>query len=126
MVNQKNLRARLAFSLAGRRPGRFVLSGGVTAVALMLLTAAASAPIVVSQRGRAFSPDTLTVQAGQVVQFTNEDAYPHQIYVASDTTKFESGLQLPGSTVNVTFAHDGTFEVRCAIHPRMVLHVDVQ
>jgi plastocyanin len=39
--------------------------------------------------------------------------------------KFDSGEQAVGKEVTLRFDHEGTFAVRCAIHPTMHLDVTV-
>jgi plastocyanin len=48
------------------------------------------------------------------------------IGVQSPSFAFESAEQPPGDTVDVRFTAAGTFEVRCHIHPKMLLHVDAR
>jgi len=50
----------------------------------------------------------------------------HQIYVDSKSMSFDSAEQAPGQTISVLFAQPGTFQVRCHIHPKMLLTVHVQ
>jgi plastocyanin len=82
--------------------------------------------ITVSQKNRAFSPGQLTVTRGTVVHFVNDDDVTHHVYVDSPTMKFDSGEQPVGSTVDLRFDENGTFLVRCAIHPTMRLTVTVK
>ncbi|MDQ2801275.1 MAG: cupredoxin domain-containing protein [Pseudomonadota bacterium] len=95
-------------------------------VGLPSLAAFAAGPVTVEQQDRMFQPRELHVQRGDSVRFTNNDPFVHQIYVTSDAFQYESGLQEPGSTKEIAFTTRGTFQVRCAIHPRMALNVDVQ
>ena len=92
----------------------------------VLAAAAASDIVLVEQRGRAFKPGNLDVARGQVVRFTNEDPFIHQVYVSDDKFRHDSGLQKPGATEDIAFTEAGTFQVLCAIHPRMTLSVHVQ
>jgi plastocyanin len=80
----------------------------------------------VSQKNRTFNPDRLVVARGTVVHIMNDDDVTHHVYVDSPTMKFDSGEQPVGSTVDLKFAEDGTFLVRCAIHPTMRLTVTVK
>ncbi len=99
----------------------------LTAVTLFPpLVAVAAAPVMVTQLKRAFSIRELRVQRGDVVRFTNADEFLHQIYIDSKTFKFSSKEQSPGEIVDITFPASGTFEVRCEIHPKMLLNVTVQ
>jgi plastocyanin len=80
----------------------------------------------VVQKGRSFRPKTIEISAGDTIEFSNEDEFIHQIYVASDNLKFDSAEQPPGQKVHVTFPASGTFPVRCHIHPKMLLTVTVK
>jgi plastocyanin len=83
---------------------------------------AADAAHTVSQKGRAFHPTDVTINAGDSLTFTNEDSFIHQIYVDG---LFDSEEKGPGENLNETFPKAGTFQVRCHIHPtmRMTVHV---
>ncbi len=79
----------------------------------------------VTQRDRAFSTAALAVKKGDVVQISNADTVVHHIYVESPTFNYDSGEQPVGRTLDVAFPLPGTFDVLCAIHPRMKLAVTV-
>jgi plastocyanin len=82
---------------------------------------------VVSQKGRAFQPGTVTIKRGETIQIVNDDAdLLHHAYVDADNFKFDSGDEEPGSKTGITFPIAGTFEVLCAIHPKMKLTVTVK
>ena len=106
------IRARLAFCAA------IVLGPSMVALA--------AAPVVVNQIRRAFSVRELHVQRGDTVRFNNVDEFLHQLYVDSKTFKFSSKEQAPGEQVDISFTASGTFEVRCEIHPKMLLTVTVE
>jgi plastocyanin len=89
-------------------------------------TAAAAGDTKIVQQGRSFQPNEVTINAGDTLHFDNQDEFIHQIYVDSDVTKFDSAEQPPGETVDVTFPTQGTFPVRCHIHPKMLLTVHVK
>lgn len=81
----------------------------------------------VDQVGQRFTQSSLTVRTGGHVAFSNSDDVQHNIKVidgGGDAS--DHGLQRPGETINVLFSKSGRFIVRCAIHPRMKLPVDVQ
>ena len=80
----------------------------------------------VSQKGRAFSQNQITITRGESIAFTNEDEFFHQIYVDSKGTTFDSDEQLPGQIIEVNFPRPGIFPVRCHIHPKMLLIVHVE
>ena len=79
----------------------------------------------VSQRGRKFTPDTLSVAPGTEVQILNDDRVSHHIYIDQPDMKYDSGEQSVGNEVTLRFDHEGRFAVRCAIHPTMHLDVTV-
>ena len=83
--------------------------------------------ITVSQKERTFNPNHLTIKRGDTVHIVNDDGeLIHHAYVATDTFSFDSGEQDPGSTTDIRFTADGTFTVRCRIHPKMALVVNVE
>jgi plastocyanin len=91
------------------------------------LAGKAASPYMVSQKGREFQPGDLTIKRGEVITIVNDDAdLRHHAYIDSDKFKFDSGDQEPGSKTNITFPVTGTFDVLCAIHPKMKLTVHVQ
>jgi plastocyanin len=92
---------------------------------LPLVAMAADSPTVVQQH-RAFSIATLTVPVGTVLHFSNQDDFAHEVFVAAPNFTFESDEQEPGETVSIAFTKRGRFPVRCHIHPKMHLDVDVQ
>ena len=79
----------------------------------------------VSQRGRRFTPDTLRLAGGTLVRIENDDRVTHHIYIDQPDMKFDSGEQSVGNEVTLRFDREGTFAVRCAIHPTMHLDVTV-
>jgi plastocyanin len=81
----------------------------------------------VSQKGREFTPREVTLKRGEAILVVNDDAdFRHHVYIDSDKFSFDSGDQEPGSKTNIAFPVVGTFEVLCAIHPKMKLNVHVQ
>jgi plastocyanin len=101
--------------------------GTVLLASLTLASAALAADTVnVSQQNRKFTPDVIQVARGTTVHIVNDDKVTHHIYIDSPTMKFDSGEQPVGKSVDVVFDRDGSFTVRCAIHPTMRLAVTVQ
>lgn len=81
----------------------------------------------VSQKGRAFQPNQIELHKGDTLRIVNDDdGLLHHAYIKSDAMEFDSGEQNPGDHVDIPFAKSGTFEVRCGIHPKMHLRVDVK
>ncbi len=103
------------------------------AVACLLLTSSAAlsgivaAQYSVSQKGRAFTPLDVTLKRGDAVLIVNDDGdFRHHAYIDSDKFSFDSGDQEPGSKTTISFPFAGTFDVLCAIHPKMKLVVHVE
>jgi plastocyanin len=86
-------------------------------------------PYVVSQRGRDFQPNRMSIKQGDTIRIVNDDAdLLHHAYVSSEKFKFDSGDMEPGRQVDVKFSVPGDFNVLCGIHPKMklVVHVEEQ
>jgi plastocyanin len=103
----------------------------VTTAALLVATgprlAYAGAQYIVSQKGREFHPGELTIKRGETVTIVNDDGdLRHHAYIDADDFKFDSGDQEPGTKTKITFPIVGTFDVLCAIHPKMLLIVHVK
>lgn len=116
------LRDRLS---AGRWP--LVIAAAWLLTALGTLGVVAQSQLVISQKGREFRPGTITIKRGDSVQVVNDDLdLRHHAYVDSDTFKYDSGDQEPGSKTKIAFPVAGDFDVLCAIHPKMKLVVHVK
>ena len=102
----------------------------IVAAGLLTLTCAgvgwAAGVAIVDQKGLAFSKETLDVSKGTIVQFTNSDTTPHNILITHGADTIDGGLQQPGSVYKVPFAQEGTYDITCAIHPKMHMSVKVQ
>ena len=109
---------------------RFVIVFGIVALLAILgplgFALGSGAKIAISQKGRAFMPDTVQLSPGDTLAIENDDEYVHQVFVDSPNFKFDSGEQDIGQTVDISFPVAGTFQVLCAIHPKMRLDVVVK
>lgn len=65
-----------------------------------------------------FQPDTLTVNAGEVVEWKNEDIYPHTA-TAADGRTFDSGSIAKGASWRLKASKKGTYDYVCTFHPNM-------
>ncbi len=100
---------------------------GSSAAGLHVWVSHAQSQNVVSQKGRQFQPGEMTINRGEALLIVNDDGdLRHHAYIDSDTFKFDSGDQEPGSKTSITFPTAGTFDVLCAIHPKMKLVVHVK
>lgn len=62
-----------------------------------------------------FDPQTVEVDKGVTVVWTNKDPVPHTI----TGDNFSSGPLSPGQSFSYTFNEDGTFAYHCSLHPQM-------
>jgi plastocyanin len=92
-------------------------------LALTMTAFAADAAHTIAQRDRTFRPGEVTINRGEALTFTNQDAFIHQIFVPG---LFDSEEKNPGENLTENFPQAGTFEVRCHIHPKMRLVVHVR
>ena len=77
-----------------------------------------SASIAVSIEGFAFSSADLTIKAGDMVTWTNNDSAPHT--VTSDAgSELGSETISSGKTYSHTFTTPGTYAYHCGLHPSM-------
>ena len=90
------------------------------------LDAAAAEGLIVSQKRRAFNPTEVTLDQGRTLTIVNDDTFVHHAFIKSDEFSFDSGEQKLGARVPIRLTEAGTFEVRCAIHPKMRLSVIVK
>src|SRR5882672_3832667 len=71
-----------------------------------------------------FGPETLTVQTGTTVTWTNRDDIPHT--VVSTNGIFKSKVRDTDEKFSYTFAKAGTYSYYCSVHPKMTGKVVVQ
>jgi plastocyanin len=113
------------FKRAHRPMAIAFLAGALTALATAMVLAAPE--YIVSQKGREFHPGEMTIKRGETIKIVNDDGdLLHHAYIDSPTFSFDSGDQTPGTVTPVVFTIAGTFNVLCAIHPKMLLVVHVQ
>lgn len=106
-----------------RTPFQILLTLSLTA---WLCGAAGAEEVVVSQRDKTFMPGELKVKAGDTVVFRNDDPITHNIFSRSENAQFNLKMQPPGQDLRQRFDKPGTAVVRCAIHPKMKLVVQVE
>jgi plastocyanin len=78
-------------------------------------TAPAAEVVSVAMRDVQFSPATIEVKAGSVVEWKNDDMVPHTATCSS----FDSGSLTSGQSWRHTFTEPGTFHYKCTFHPTM-------
>jgi plastocyanin len=98
----------------------------ILGAALVAATHAHAADHVVSQKNKEFSTKSITIKAGDSVDFRNDDPFFHNVFSLSDSKSFDLGSYPQGQSRKVTFDKPGTVEVECSIHPNMKMNVEVQ
>ncbi len=78
----------------------------------------------VTIQGFAFTGNSITINVGDTVTWTNTDGAVHT--ATSDTPLFDSGTLTNGNSYSFTFNTAGTFPYHCNIHPFMTGSVVVQ
>lgn len=77
----------------------------------------------VAIKGSAFNPESIEIEQGESVTWTNEDSLPHTVVGDGG---MESDQLSQGDTYTKTFDEAGTFSYHCSIHPDMVGEVVVK
>ncbi len=90
-----------------------------------LSVGALAANLTITQKGRIFSSESVTIKKGESLIFANDDTVPHNIISTSKGNEFNLGSQPPGAATDVTFKEAGEAQVICAIHPRMKMTVKI-
>ena len=93
---------------------------------LPVATATAAEQHTISQKKKRFDPKLLEAKVGDSVVFINDDRYAHNLF--SDTPGFEFDVrkQMPGDKHRMALEKRGEFKIRCVIHPRMKMTVNVK
>lgn len=68
----------------------------------------------------------LTIKAGDSIRFLNEDPWFHNVFSLSDLKTFDLGSYPKGQSKTVTFEKPGQADIECAIHPGMLLKLEVK
>lgn len=87
---------------------------------------AAASELTITQKDKQFDKPAVTAKVGDKLVFRNDDSTAHNVHSASTGHRFDLGLQQPGESAALVLAEDGTFLIRCAIHPKMKLEVSVR
>jgi len=104
----------------------------LAAVLLLLMCSPVHAKVItVIQKDKEFKIDMnrvsiLEINKGDIIKFENDDPFFHNVYSMSDLKMFDLGSYKTGLAKSVTFDKSGSVDVECAIHPRMILHVNIR
>jgi plastocyanin len=100
---------------------------GLIAFPVGVLAQSASDDIItISQKRRKYAPAAVTIKAGDSLRFVNDDIFLHHAFVDDEKLQFDSGSMEEGEVIDVKFSDAGTYQLKCAIHPRMKLDVTVE
>ncbi|MCK5125142.1 MAG: cupredoxin family copper-binding protein [candidate division Zixibacteria bacterium] len=98
-----------------------------TVLAMMMLSGFAfSAVHNIDIAGFAFSPDTLTINVGDSVVWTNQDTAPHTATTDDGGMTFDSGTLTTGMSWGIVLNTPGSYPYHCEIHPAMTAMITVQ
>ncbi len=98
----------------------------VTCAIILPASFAFAEEYTVSQKKRRFDPKQLNVKPGDTLLFVNDDRYAHNLFTDSPGFEFDVRKQMPGDKYQLKIEKRGTFEIRCVIHPRMIMTVVVE
>ena len=71
------------------------------------------------QRNETFLPHVLTIDAGTLVDFPNNDVTYHNVFSLTKTAKFDLGRYARGKSKSIRFAQPGVVRIFCDIHSHM-------
>lgn len=103
-----------------------ILSCTLTVLLAGASLAAHAKDFEVAQKNKNFDQKKLAIKVGDAVHFKNEDNVSHNVFSLSDTKTFDLGSYPQGQSKKVVFDKPGTVEVECAIHPDMLMTVEVE
>ena len=66
-----------------------------------------------------FIPDAITVKAGEMITWTNQESVPHNVVNAQEGEQPKSELFNEGGTYEFTPKEPGKIDYVCTIHPGM-------
>ena len=77
--------------------------------------------ITVEIRGFKFEPATVTIQAGETLEWKNDDIVPHTATADEGAQKpaFDSGTIRTGAAWRYIARKKGTYNYTCTLHPNM-------
>jgi plastocyanin len=100
-----------------RRAAALVLTVALSAASSGSGAAPGSALRTVAIDAMQFSPQTIEVQVGETVEWSNKDPFPHTATAGGHF--FDSGEIPAGGRWKWTAREKGMFPYRCALHPTM-------
>ena len=105
-----------------------MLRSALLSLFLMLVALPAGVEeIVVHQKDKQFSLETVTVKPGDKIKFLNDDTVAHNVLATGPGNESQdSGVQRAGEAAVISFDKAGTYTIECGIHPHMRMTVTVK
>ncbi len=100
------------------RSYRQAVQGVIFILSIIFATAAFAETVDISIESFSFMPQSLIIDTGTVMRWTNNDPVPHTS--TSDLGVWDSGTISPGGVYQRTFSTAGVFPYHCNIHTSMV------
>ena len=104
----------------------FPLTAALLVALFLHVPSGSGATVNIAIQGFAFSPQNPTINVGDTVIWTQNDATTHTVSSTAAPFVLNSGNLTNGKTYTNTFATAGTFAYRCNIHTSMTGSVIVQ
>ncbi len=105
---------------------RLFAAGTIACAIILSAGLAGAAELTVSQKKRSYDPKLLAAKIGDTVLFVNDDRSAHNLYSETPGFEFNIRKQMPGDKDTIKLDKRGKFEVRCVIHPRMKMTINVE
>ena len=115
--SRRSRRTRRAFLLqVGAIGSGAAMSTVAAALAIAQRAAGPAKSEIVTIEGMQYTPATVTVDPGQIVEWVNKDLFPHTVTVDG---VFDSGDIPPEGKWRFTPRTAGEYTYRCSLHPTM-------
>lgn len=110
----------------GSGAGTQVTTAATTATVTSTSTTTSVDDNTINIKDMAFTPSTITVQAGAIVRWVNRDSVTHSVVFSKGSNINSSGALSGGQSFSVKFNTKGTYPYSCGIHPSMTGTVIVE
>ncbi|HSG94770.1 MAG TPA: plastocyanin/azurin family copper-binding protein [Afifellaceae bacterium] len=105
---------------------RFRFAALCGTVFLSSMGGAFAAEHVVTMKGAAYAPPTITAAVGDTVRFVNDDDQNHNVFVPTAGFALDLGKQEPGQEKSYVLGKAGTLTVECVFHSDMMTTMEVK
>ncbi len=95
-------------------------------IILLIFSYVLAEKYIVDQKNKSFYPENLTVKVGDTIIFKNSDQFAHHTYTDDLKNEFDNGLQASGENIEIKIKAKSRLFIECAIHPNMILEVNVK